>query len=122
MDEKRLALFREINQSEFDFNSLVGSKAYGTLCGIKVNIDRIIRDVTKTSVIAVSGTMVIQGVKIRGVWDPFGNIIECKKTLNLLSPKSFTSCLDSMFDGVPESLFQLVNIEELGESSINDKK
>jgi hypothetical protein len=74
MEEKNLMIFPDLNQEEFDFNSLVGNKQYGIMAGIPVKIDRIIRDITQTTVIAVSGTMVLKGVKMRGVWDMYGNI------------------------------------------------
>ena len=74
-----LLLFPEQPQGEFDFDTMLGDRNYATITGIKVNIDRIIRDITKTTVIGVSGTMYIRGVKIRGVWDMFGNIIQCEK-------------------------------------------
>lgn len=113
MAANELMIFPEINQEEFDFNKLVGSKEYKTISGISVNIDRIIRDITQTTVIAVSGTMVIRGVKVRAVWDMFGNIVSCKESLSLLSPKKFTVNLDNLFAGTTKDIFKLVHVQEL---------
>lgn len=108
----RLMIFKEPDGKEFDFNSMIGDNSYATLSGIPVKIDRIIRNVTRTTVIAISGTFVLRGVKVRGVWDMFGNIIEAKKMLELLSLKSFTACLEDLFGCYPNELFNLVNIQE----------
>lgn len=81
------------------------------MAGIPVKIDRIIRDVTQTTVIAVSGTMVLKGVKMRGVWDMYGNIVEFKKTFSLLTPKGFS--MDALFSSATDRMFQLVHIQQL---------
>lgn len=107
-----LMLFPESNGKEFDFDSIIGDKSYSTIGGLPVDIDRIIRDVTKTTVLGISGTMIIRGVKVRGVWDVYGNIIECKSILSLFSPKSLTVNINSLFSGLPESIFRLVNLKK----------
>lgn len=109
--KKNLMIFPDLNQEEFDFNSLVGNKQYGIMAGIPVKIDRIIRDITQTTVIAVSGTMVLKGVKMRGVWDMYGNIVEFKKTFSLLTPKGFS--MDALFSSVTDRMFQLAHIQQL---------
>ena len=76
-------IFPEINQEEFDFDKLLNNRDYKTISGLSVKIDRIIRDITQTTVIAVSGTMVVRGVKVRAVWDMYGNIVSCKEYLSL---------------------------------------
>lgn len=38
MEEKNLMIFPDLNQEEFDFNSLVGNKQYGIMAGIPVKI------------------------------------------------------------------------------------
>lgn len=111
METNNLMIFPDLNQEEFDFNSLVGNKQYGIMAGIPVKIDRIIRDVTQTTVIAVSGTMVLKGVKMRGVWDMYGNIVEFKKTFSLLTPKGFS--MDALFSSATDRMFQLVHIQQL---------
>lgn len=112
--DNRLMLFKEINEKEFDFDSLIGEKGYALLSGIPVKIDRIIRDVTRTTVIAISGTFVLKGVKIRGVWDMFGNIVEVERMLTLLSPRSYYSNLFKEIGDYPKNLFNLVHIQEVG--------
>ena len=114
MDD-RLMLFPELNEGEFDFDSMIGDGTYATMGGIPVNIDRIMRDVTKTTVLAISGTMVVKGVKIRGVWDVYGNIIACKSILLLFTPKSLLVNINSLFCGLPESIFQLVNVKKVNQ-------
>lgn len=108
---KGLMIFPEFAEKEFDFNSLIDNKSYHTISGIPVKIDRIIRDITATTVVAVSGTMVMRGVKVRGVWDMFGNIIEYKKMLNLFTTQ--TQSLEKLFAGTTQDLFRLVHIQSL---------
>lgn len=115
MEEKttnKLMIFPEFTQEEFNFDSLIGNDSYHTITGLPVNIDRIIRDVTATTVVAISGTMVLRGVKLRGVWDMYGNILEYKKTLQLFTP--FSKSLENLFEGTTEDLFQLVHVQKIG--------
>lgn len=113
--ENKLMLFPEIGTQEFDFNSILGDKSYQIVCGCPVKIDRILRDTTKTTVLGISGTMVIRGVKIRGVWDCYGNIIECRKTLYLLSPRCMFANIDNIFCNTTEDMFRLVSVQQLAE-------
>ena len=113
MNTTDLMIFPEINQEDFDFEKLLNNKDYKTISGLDVKIDRIIRDITQTTVIAISGTMVIRGVKVRAVWDMFGNIVSCKEALILFSPKKFTVNLDNLFAGTTKDLFKLVHIQEI---------
>lgn len=106
-------LFPELGAAEFNFNAMLGDKSYHTICGLPVRIDRIIRDATKTTVIGISGTMVIRGVRIRGVWDCYGNIMECRKTLRLTSPRCMLANIDNIFSGTTESMFRLVSVKRL---------
>lgn len=95
---------------EFDYNTMIGDKSYHTVCGLPVKIDKIMRDVTKTTVLGISGTMVVRGVKIRGVWDCYGNIMECKKSLCLTSPSSLWVNIDNVFQNTTEAMFRLVSV------------
>lgn len=108
-----MMLFPEWGMLEFDFNSMLGDKSYHTVCGLPVNIDKILRDTTKTTVIAISGTMIVRGVKIRGVWDCYGNIMECQKSLQLLSPKNLFANINNIFENTTESMFRLVSVESI---------
>lgn len=108
-----LMLFPELGTVEFDFNSMLGDKSYHTICGCPVKIDKILRDTTKTTVLGVSGTMIVRGVKIRGVWDCYGNIMECQKTLQLTSPRCMLANIDNIFRGTTESMFRLVSVATL---------
>lgn len=114
-DNNTLMLFPELSAQEFDFNSMLGDKSYHTICGCPVKIDKILRDTTKTTVLGVSGTMVVRGVKIRGVWDCYGNIMECQKTLQLTSPRCMLANIDNIFRGITESMFRLVSVQSLAE-------
>lgn len=109
----KLMIFPELNQPEFDFESLLGSKDYAVIAGIPVKIDRIIRDVTQTTVIAVSGTMIMRGVKMRGVWDMFGNIIEFKRMFMLFTPIGYD--LSVLFSDTTNEMFRLVHVQKLEE-------
>lgn len=108
-----LMLFPEIGTAEFDYNSMLGDKSYHTVCGCPVKIDKILRDTTKTTVLGVSGTMVVRGVKIRGVWDCYGNIMECQKTLQLTSPRNMLANINNIFLNTTESMFRLVSVTTL---------
>lgn len=109
--ENNLMLIPEISQHEFDFNSIIGDKSYATIAGVPVKIDRIIRDVTKTTVIAISGTMSLRGVKVRGVWDMYGNMVRCKEIMSLFVPKSLTTSIYSLFEGTTPDIFKLVSVQ-----------
>lgn len=113
METTDLMIFPEISQEEFDFDKLLNNRDYKTISGLSVKIDRIIRDITQTTVIAVSGTMVVRGVKVRAVWDMYGNIVSCKESLSLFSPKKFTVNLDNLFAGTTKDIFKLVHVQEL---------
>lgn len=110
-----LMLFPEMGTAEFDFNTMFGDKSYHTVCGLPVKVDKILRDTTKTTVLGISGTMVVRGVKIRGVWDCYGNIMECQKTLQLTSPRCLLANIHNIFSGTTESMFRLVSVEKLTE-------
>ena len=111
----QMMLFPELRREEFDFDSMIGDKSYATLSGIPVRIDRVMRDLTKTTVVAVSGVMTLRGVKVRGVWDMYGNIVRCKQMLSLFVPKSLFTSVDSLFEGTTSDMFQLVSVERRDE-------
>lgn len=113
-DENIPMLFRDDSAEEFDFDSILGDSSLQTVCGCRVTIDKILRDITKTTVLGVSGTMILRGVRIRGVWDTRGNIIECRKMLRLTSPKSMFVSIDNLLQGNTESMFRLVSVSSLG--------
>ncbi len=94
----------------FDFERLKKTNA-SLIIGIPVKIDRIIYDITRTTVIAISGTFVLRGVKIRGNWDPMGNPLDIKRCLTLLSP--LRENLTSIFKATDENLLKLVCVDEL---------
>lgn len=109
MDISNLMIFKELNQEEFDFDSLLNNKDYAVLAGLPVKIDRIIRDITQTTVVAISGTMIMKGVKVRGVWDMYGNIIEFKKVFRLFTPNGYD--LKTLFSDTTNELFRLVHVQ-----------
>lgn len=115
MNTDGLMIFPELNAGsfDFDFDSMVGSKDYSTITGIEVRIDRIIKDITKTTVLAISGTMLIRGIKVRGVWDMYGNIVECKKMLSLFTPRAYATSLENIFSGTTKDMFRLVAVQKL---------
>lgn len=114
-DNNTLMLFPELSAQEFNFDSMLGDKSYQTVCGCPVKIDKIIRDTTKTTVLGISGTMIVRGVKIRGVWDCYGNVMECQKTLQLTSPRCMLANINNIFRGTTESMFRLVSVQSLAE-------
>jgi hypothetical protein len=61
-NQNTLMLFPEMGTAEFDFNTMLGDKSYHTVCGLPVKVDKILRDTTKTTVLGISGTMIVRGV------------------------------------------------------------
>lgn len=104
-----LAFFQS---KEFDFEGIKHTNAC-LIIGIPVKIDRIIYDITHTTVIGISGTFVLRGVKIRGTWDPFGNPLNIKRCLTLLSPLRVD--LADIVTAADEPFLKLVCVDELGE-------
>lgn len=106
---KELLIYPESNQSEFDYESLLKNKKIETVTGIPVKIDKIFRDITGETVLAVGGTMSIRGAKVRGVWNLSGSIIEYKRIRDFLMPfKNWTL----NFNG-NEDMFQIVQVEHI---------
>lgn len=114
---QKLMIFPE-NQEEFNFDTLIKNNNYMTISGLRVKIDRIIKDITGTTTLAVSGTMVVRGVKIRAVWDMFGNIMEAKKVFSLFAPKQVD--VAGLFSGYEDALFKLVNVIPVGQEKDNN--
>lgn len=108
---ENIMIFPEVNQKEFDFNTLKKDNSMSLIIGIPVKIDRIYKDITNTTVVAISGTFVVKGVKIRGVWNPIGNIMEFKRTFSLLTSSKYD--WDSLLGNATKDMFQLVHCEEL---------
>lgn len=102
-------IFPDLNQTEFDYNSLLKSKKIETVTGIPVKIDKIIRDITDTTVLAVGGTMVMQGTRVRAIWDLQGNVIEYKRMRNFLLPRNnWTLSINGN-----EDMLRLVSVENI---------
>lgn len=108
-----LMLFPVSSQQGFDFDTMIGDKSYATIAGVPVKVDRIIKDITKTSVLGISGTMIIRGVKVRGLWDMYGNIVKCKEIMSLFTPKSLFTNINTLFEGTTADIFRLVSVQEL---------
>lgn len=97
--------------NEFDFSEMIGSDKYETVTGLKVHIDKILKDVTGTTVLGIGGTLVVRGIRIRIVWDPMGNVLEYKRITSLLSPfRKFD--LHSLFAEATTDMFRLVLIQK----------
>lgn len=106
---KELMIFPDLNQTEFDYDNLLKSKKIETVTGIPVTIDKIIRDLTGTTVLAVGGTMVMRGTKVRAVWNLAGQIIEYKKMRRFLLPSNKWNI---ELDG-NEDMLQIVSVENI---------
>lgn len=105
-----LMIFREEN-SEFDFNSIKSSDKYQIMAGTSVKIDRILRNITGETVVGVSGTMTLRGVKLRCVWDYLGNIVEVKKMFKLFSNRECD--IQIITESIDTSLFNLVKVDDV---------
>lgn len=111
MNIDNLMIFPELNQEEFDYNILINNKDYATISGLPVKVDRIIRDITQTTVIAISGTMILRGVKVRGVWNMYGDIVEFKRIFKLFTPRGYE--LEALFSDTNSEIFKLVHVQNL---------
>ena len=102
-----LALWEErwgVKTKPFDFNLLTKNKNIQTIMNVPVKIDKVLYDLTGETAIGVSGTFIMKGVKVRGVWDSLGNILNFEKTGILFNwEKQF----EKMFAGTKDSMFQL---------------
>lgn len=92
---------------------MLKSNNYRCFFGGKVKIDRIIRDLSQETVIGVSGIINIRGVKMRGYWDCFGNIMEFRSIFIFTRPKSWIVNMDDIFKGTSKDMFRLVHVEEI---------
>lgn len=102
----------EMSFDEFDFNQLLKSDGYETITGLRVKIDKIIKDITGTTVLGISGTLVVRGIRLRVVWDPMGNVMEYKRIMGLLSPyRRF--CLQNLCDDATTDMFRLVQVQKV---------
>lgn len=104
-----LIIYPELKSGDFDYDSILNGKNFETITGIPVKIDKIIRDITGEAVLAISGTMSLQGTRIRAVWNLSGQILEYRRFRNFLMPFKNWS-VNMQLD---EDMLQLVNIEKL---------
>jgi len=99
------------NESEsFDFGKLVKNQNVQTIMNIPVKIDKVLYDLTGETVIGVSGTFVVKGIKVRGVWDSIGNIMHFRNTSIMFG---WRKVFDSIFEECTNSMFQLVTVKEM---------
>lgn len=102
----------EMSFEEFDFNQLLKPNSVETITGVPVKIDKIIRDITSTTILGISGTLVVRGIRLRIVWDPMGNVMEYKRIMGLLSPyRRF--CLQNLCDDATTDMFRLVQVQKI---------
>ena len=106
---RRAFFYSELNEElEFDFNSLLNDKSFETISGIPVKIDKIIRDITGETVLAVSGVLIVLGTRVRAVWDLNGKVIEYNRIRNFLMPWKNWECKVG-----DEDMLTLVRVEKL---------
>ena len=105
----RLIIYPELEGVDFDYDSIINGKNFETVTGIPVKIDKIIRDITGETVLAVSGTMSLNGTRVRAIWNLGGQIIEYRRFRNFLMPFKNWS-VNMQLD---EDMFQLVKVEKL---------
>lgn len=103
----------ENSGSEFNFKSLIKNKYCAIVAGaIPVKVDKVIYDLTGETPLAVSGTLTINGVKMRGNWDALGNILDFRKSFQLFTPQSYSKSVQMLAD-MPETMFRLVQIKDV---------
>ena len=94
----------------FNFEKLIKNNNIQTIMGLSVGLDKVLYDITGETVVGVSGTFIVRGVKVRGVWDSLGNIMHFRKTGIMFNWKR---AFENMFNGCEESMFQLVLKKEI---------
>lgn len=104
-----MIIYPELKNGDFDYDSIINGKNFETITGIPVKIDKIIRDITGEAVLAVSGTMYLQGTRIRAVWNLSGQVLEYRRFRNFLMPFKKWS-INMQLD---EDMLQLVNVEKV---------
>lgn len=109
-------LFLLQQSQEFDFNELKNLDVR-TICGLKVNVDRVHYDITGTTALCISGTFVVRGIRIRGFWDSMGNPIELKRTLSFHYPKSLCANLQALFMDSDKHLLTLTTCKEINDEN-----
>ena len=103
--ENNILLWKESIDKTFDFETLIKSPRVQTIMGIPVVLDKILYDLTGETVIGATGTFVLRGIKVRGVWDSLGNVLHFKKTGILFNWKE---SFDKIFCGCQEEMFSIV--------------
>lgn len=98
------------NSEDFDFEKLKSSTNIETVCGLPVRIDKVLRDITGTMTIGISGTLHVRGARLRGVWDCFGNPIDFKRTIAFYTPAKLLCSVESLFTGTTKEMFKLVSV------------
>lgn len=101
------------NSEDFDFEKLKSDTNIETVCGLPVRIDKVLRDITGTMTIGISGTLNVRGAKLRGIWDCFGNPIDFKKTITFYTPAKLICSVESMFAGTTQAMFKLVSVQKI---------
>lgn len=82
-----------------------------TVSNIPVKVDKVLYDLSGTTIVGITGTIRIRGIKLRGVWDSMGNPLEFKKILTLNLRDNFVDVND-LFDGFPKEYFTLVKAKK----------
>lgn len=105
-----VALWLEQTEKVFDFHTLKKNPKVQTVMNIPVKVDKVLFDLTGETCVGVSGTFVMKGIRVRGIWDTCGNILHFKKTGILFNWKD---TFDKIFCECNESMFQLVTFKEI---------
>ncbi len=80
--------------------------------GIPVVVDKVMYNINGETVIGISGVMNVRGLKIRGVWDAFGNILDFKKSGFIFG---WDNHLNKILENITPQMFSLVIAKKLDE-------
>jgi hypothetical protein len=107
---KNLALWEEPQGKAFDFESLKQNSKVQTVMNIPVKVDKVLYDLTGETCVGISGTFVFKGIRVRGVWDSLGNLLNFEKTGIMFGwEKQF----EKMFYGCTDNMFRLLTFKEV---------
>lgn len=83
-----------------------------TISNIPVKVDKAIYTLSGNTPIGVSGTLEINGIKLRGVWDSLGRPMELKKSLTTALSHPFLDIKECVRE-YDKELLTLVRVKQL---------
>ena len=110
--DRSVALWLDPQKEIFNFESLKKNKKIQTVMNIHVKVDKVLYDLTGETCVGISGTFVVKGVRVRGVWDSLGNLLNFEKTGIMFG---WEKTFDNIFRGCNFDMFRLLTFKEISD-------